>query len=157
MMNVVYDNPVVQKDSAGNIKQIHWFCTHEAMNRFEVPGEKSVHVHPDVAKKVPVHILYVPEYDSRAINALLNQSQMAREEWCSLEFVPSEMWTERKKILDREINELLQERAKIPVRKTIKVSPKDLFINVCQHSNDRKDDRSCSVSLQGHPDDYNEV
>ena len=159
MMNVVYDNVSVEF-SEGNMAKgqkptpvrIYWFCTHEALSRVNPPGTHRLHMHPDDVERVSEHVMYVPEYGSRAINVHLDQLMMAREEWAGLEFVEYDMWLSRKNALDAKIREMEEQRAEIPIRKVVVAKPKDLFINRCQHSDDRKDDRSCSVSLNVNPD-----
>ena len=152
MFNITYDNCSVE--FTGNVaNRIHWFCTHEAMHRENPPGNQSMHMHPDDVKKVLHHVIYVPEYSARAINNRLNHEKMAREEWCDLEFVPSELWHSRKQALGGIISRLEEERSNIKIVRKILVGPKDLFINVCQHSDDRKDDKSCSVSLRINPEE----
>ena len=154
-MNAVFDNPSVEYEGATPIR-IHWFCTHEAMHRTNPPGTHSDHLHPDIVEKVPEHVMYVPEHGSDAINALLAEARAAREEWCGLRFVPFGIWNQRKGELDSTISLLENQRGNIRVTRVVRATPKDLFINVCQHGDDRANDKSCSVSLKAHPSELPE-
>lgn len=150
-MNVVFDNPSVEYAN-GKPVRIHWFCTHEAMQRENPPGTHSDHLHPDVVNQVPEHVMHVPEHGSSAITDLLNLALDARDEWCSLRFVPYAQWVTRKSELDAQVKALEAQRGNIAVVKRVVAGPKDLFVNVCQHGPDRKNDKSCSVSLKERPD-----
>ena len=150
-MNATFDNCSVEREGDRPVR-VHWFCTHEAMQRIDPPGTQSDHLHPDVVKQVSEHVMYLPAHGADALNALINSVRDARDEWCGLQHVPCELWLDRKRELDDHLSRLEQQRTSIRVVRVVLATPEDLFINVCQHGPDRKLDRSCSVGLRVAPE-----